>query len=405
MNIGTGLPLLEQVRSRLGQLGRDYTPQDVAQAVRASGALVSDQLVLDLLAQLRTTSVGAGVLQPLLGQAGVTDVLVNGPEQVFVDRGRGLERVGLRFADDDQVRALATRLAAAVGRRLDEANPWVDARLPDGTRVHAILSSLADPGTCLSLRVPARQTLRLDQLHAQGSLGECGLRALRALIERRVAFLVSGGTGSGKTTLLAALLSLVPHQERIVVVEDSRELNPSHPHVVRLEGRVANAEGVGQVSLTDLVRQGLRMRPDRLVLGEARGAEIADLLQALNTGHEGGCGTIHANSVVDVPARLEALAALGGLDRDACQAQVASAVQVVVHVGRRHGTRRLEQLGVVCRDAAGLRVEPALECSPEAERVGAGWPRLAELLDLDPPAGIDPGGGPRRAGPSEGASR
>ncbi len=380
----SAIPLLEPVRTALGRLGRDYTPTDVAQAVRDHGAVVSDQVVLELLALLRSTSVGAGPLQGLLARPGVTDVLVNGPEQVFVDAGAGLERVDLGFADDEQVRALATRLAAAVGRRLDEANPWVDARLPDGTRVHAVLGCLAAPGTCISLRVPARSVLTMAQLRDQGSIGPITELTLRALISRRAAYLISGGTGSGKTTLLAALLSLVPVDERIVVVEDSRELSPSHPHVVRLEGRVANAEGVGRISLTDLVRQALRMRPDRLVLGEARGAEVADLLQALNTGHEGGCGTIHANSAVDVPARLEALSALGGLSRVACHAQIASALQLVVHVGRAAGHRRVEQIGVVRRRGRGVRVVPALiQHADGTEQAGPGWSELASLLDLE----------------------
>ena len=221
----------------------------------------------------------------------------------------------MRFADDAEVRRLAQRLAAVVGRRLDDSSPFVDARLADGTRVHAVLASVATPGTCLSLRVPAARTFSLADCVAGGSVSPAAAEVLRRVVEHRLAFLISGGTGSGKTTLLAALLGLVGPQQRIVIVEDSRELNPAHPHVVRLEGRPVNAEQRGAITLTDLVRQALRMRPDRLVVGEVRGAEIADLLTAMNTGHEGGCGTVHANSAADVPARLEALAALGHLGR------------------------------------------------------------------------------------------
>jgi len=205
------------------------------------------------------------------------------------------------------------------------------------------------------------------------------------LVHAKLSFLISGGTGSGKTTLLAALLALVPTRERIVVVEDSRELDPLHPHVVRMEGRPANAERAGAVTLTDLVRQSLRMRPDRLVVGEVRGAEIADLLAAMNTGHEGGCGTVHANSASDVPARLEALGALGGLGRDALHAQVASALDVVVHIGRdAAGRRRVAELSVFVRDErTGLtRTECAVAfVAGESPRRGPGCIQLEGLLN------------------------
>lgn len=353
---------LELLRSRLALLGREHTPADVAVAMRELRLVVSDASVLSAVAALRRSSVGAGPLDDLLAGEGVTDVLVNGPGQVFVDAGRGLEPAKVRFADDEQVRRLATRLASSVGRRLDDASPFVDARLADGTRVHAVLAPVAEPGTCISLRVPARRSFALDDLVAAGSLPESGAELMRAIISQKLAFLVSGGTGSGKTTLLGALLATVPHHERILIVEDSRELRPDHPHVVRLEGRPINAEGVGAITLTDLVRQALRMRPDRVVLGEVRGGEICDLLRALNTGHEGGCGTVHANSVRDVPARLEALAALGRLGREACHTQVAAALQVVIHVRRGVGGRReVGEVGVVRRASTGeVFIQPAV---------------------------------------------
>ncbi|MCT2989105.1 pilus assembly protein CpaF, partial [Propionibacterium freudenreichii] len=193
------------------------------------------------------------------------------------------------------------------------------------TRLHTVLACLAEPGTCISLRVPARRRMTLDQLTTDGSIDARIADVLQGLVANRAAYLVTGGTGTGKTTILGMLLGLVPDSERIVIVEDSRELNPTHDHVVRMECRPANAEGVGSVAMTDLVKQALRMRPDRLVVGEVRGPELCDLLTAMNTGHEGGCGTVHANSVTDVPARLEALAALGGMGREACHAQMASA--------------------------------------------------------------------------------
>lgn len=345
---------LDEVRARLSALGLPARPAEVAEALAWLGYVVSDASVLETVDALRRESQGAGPLEELLRLPGVTDVLVNGASEVWVDRGGGLELSGVRFESDEAVRRLAVRLAALVGRRLDDASPFVDARLPDGTRVHAVLACIAGR-TCLSLRVPARVRFTLEEWVARGSLSASGARLLRGLVAGRAALLVSGGTGSGKTTLLATLLGLVPASERMVVVEDSRELNPDHPHVVHLEGRTANAELVGGVTLTDLVRNALRMRPDRLVVGEVRGAELADLLAALNTGHEGGCGTVHANSAGAVPARLEALGALGGLSRHALHAQAAAGLDAVVHVRRdRSGRRFVEQVAVLVAGTDGL---------------------------------------------------
>ena len=375
---------LEAVRAYLGRKGQPPGPVEVGAALRSLGLLVSDSVVRQTVAALRRDSEGAGVLDPLLHLPGVTDVLVNAPDQVFLDRGRGLEPAGVRFSGEAEVRRLAVRLAASVGRRLDDGSPFVDARLASGVRVHAVLPCVADSGTCLSLRVPNRQRLSLDDWVASGSLPQQGAELLAGLVAARRAFLISGGTGSGKTTLLGALLGLVPPQERIVIAEDSRELQPDHPHCVRLEGRPPNAEGQGSVTLTDLVRQALRMRPDRLVVGEVRGAELADLLSALNTGHEGGCGTVHANSAADVPARLEALAALGGLGRDALHAQLAAALQVLVHVRRlSDGRRWVEELRLVRPDPASGRCAtvPAIRFRPGVASVpGDGYEQLCRLV-------------------------
>ncbi|RRD47110.1 TadA family conjugal transfer-associated ATPase [Tessaracoccus sp. OH4464_COT-324] len=362
---------LSEVQARLGALGRPYTTADVAQVLREMDEVVTDAAMLQTMERLRRNSTGAGPLEELLRSPNVTDVVVNGPRNVFVDRGRGLERAPVTFVDDEQVRRLAIRLAAAAGRRLDDAQPFVDGKLADGTRLHAVLAPIAEPGTCLSLRVPARRNFSLVGLVNAGSVSAQGAELLRRLMLRKAPFLISGGTGSGKTTLLAALLAEVPHSERLLVVEDARELTPDHPHCVRLEGRAANAEGAGAITMTDLIRQALRMRPDRVVLGEVRGGEITDLLRALNTGHEGGCATIHANSVADVPARLEALAALGGLGREACHSQVAAALRLVIHVGRGpSGKRRVEEIGAVVRDGNFVRIEPGLGWAP------TGWARL-----------------------------
>jgi pilus assembly protein CpaF len=344
----------EAVRTRIAALGRDPDATDIADALRWCGHVVSDASVLAVAQALHRDTVGAGPLEPLLALPGVTDVIVNGPRDVYVDTGDGLRTVPVHFGSDEDVRRLAVRLAAGVGRRLDDASPFVDARMADGTRVHAILGSLADAGTCLSLRVPARSRLTLDDWVASGTCHPEVADVLRRMVAAKVAFLVSGGTGSGKTTLLGSLLSLVPPGDRILVVEDSRELDPGHPHCVRLEGRVANAEGAGAVTMTQLVRQALRMRPDRIVVGEVRGAELVDLLIALNTGHEGGCGTVHANTAETVPARLEALAALGGLGREAAHSQIAAAVRAVVHVARDGGRRRVGEVAVLTRGSGGL---------------------------------------------------
>jgi pilus assembly protein CpaF len=346
---------LERLRQALAADGLEPSATRVAAILRAEGRVLGDGAILAIVDALRRDTVGAGPLDDLLRQPGVTDVVVNGHEAVFVDRGVGLERTGLRFPDEEALRRLAQRLAASGGRRLDDACPFVDLRLPDGIRFHAVLAPLARPGTAMSLRVPAHREFTLEQLQAAGTVTELGAGLLRDLVASRAAFLVTGGTGGGKTTLLSALLGLVSADERLVIIEDASELRPDHPHVVGLEGRPANVEGAGAVSVRDLVRQALRMRPDRLIVGEVRGAEVVDLLAALNTGHEGGCGTIHANSASDVPTRMEALGVAAGLSREALHSQLASALHVVVHIVRpRQGPRQVREIAVLRPDADGL---------------------------------------------------
>ncbi|GAA2450432.1 TadA family conjugal transfer-associated ATPase [Streptomyces mauvecolor] len=379
---GVGPPLLDAVRQRLAESGAEPTPARVAAALRAQGRLLGDAEVLGGAEELRSELVGTGPLEPLLADPEVTDVLVSAPDRVWVDRGGGLELTGVRFVDAAAVRRLAQRLAAVAGRRLDDARPWVDARLPDGTRMHAVLEPVAVGSACLALRVVRPRAFSLAELAEAGTVPPDGERLLRAMIEARVSFLVSGGTGTGKTTLLSTLLGLVGKGERIVLAEDSAELRPDHPHVVRLESRPANQEGAGLVTLRDLVRQALRMRPDRLVVGEVRGAEVTDLLSALNTGHEGGCGTVHANSAADVPARLEALGTAAGLDRAALHSQLAAALSVVVHLVRdRAGQRRIAEVRVLERDTAGLVVTvPALRWGAAGFVRDSGWERLRALI-------------------------
>ena len=374
--------LLDGVRQWLAERGAEPTPARVAQALRAQGRVLGDAEVLGAARLLRSELVGSGPLEPLLADPAVTDVLVAAPDRVWVDRGGGLELTPVSFPDAAAVRRLAQRLAAVAGRRLDDARPWVDARLPDGTRLHAVLPPVAVGSTCLSLRVVRPRAFTLDELVTAGTVPPGGDRVLRALIASRLSYVISGGTGSGKTTLLSALLGLVGPSERIVLAEDSAELRPDHPHVVRLEGRPANQEGVGLVELQDLVRQALRMRPDRLVVGEVRGPEVVSLLAALNTGHEGGAGTLHANAAAQVPARLEALGTAAGLDRAALHSQLSAALSVVLHLVRdRTGRRRIAEVHVLERDASGLVVTvPALRWGAEAFTRERGWERLRELL-------------------------
>jgi pilus assembly protein CpaF len=286
-------------------------------------------------AELHARYLGLGPLEGVVGDPSVTDVLVNGSGAVWVDRGDGLARVpGADIPGPAAVRRLATRLADQAGRRLDDSQPWVDGLLASGVRLHAILPPIVEDGPHICLRVPRRSAATLPDLVRAGMFDTRTQEDLSRLVEQRTAFVVSGGTGTGKTTLLGALLSQVSSRERIVVVEDVRELAVDHPHVVRLQTRPANLEGVGRVAMVDLVRQALRMRPDRLVVGEVRGGEVRELLAALNTGHEGGCGTLHANRPGDVRSRFEALGAPAGMSPAAVRAQLASAVRVVVHLER-----------------------------------------------------------------------
>lgn len=348
----TDRDLIARVKRRLADEPTTPEPARIAALIREEAVVISDIGVLDVMRTLRDDTTGTGPLEALLADDTVTDICVNGPNCVYVDSGAGLERSAVRFESEAAVRRLASRLAASCGRRLDDAQPFCDGHITrdDGTllRFHAVLAPTAQAGTCISLRVLHTASATLDDLVARGALGGEVAEVLRGVVAKRKAFVVVGGTGSGKTTLLSALLAEVDPAERIVAIEDTLELTPDHPHVVNLTTRGANSEGAGEITIADLVRQSLRMRPDRVVVGEIRGAEVVDLLAALNTGHDGGAGTLHANSIAEVPARFEALAALGGLDRAGLHAQLAAAIDVVIVV-KRHpdGTRRLHQIGVL----------------------------------------------------------
>ncbi|WP_314308309.1 TadA family conjugal transfer-associated ATPase [Actinomyces johnsonii] len=353
---------------------------------------------------------GAGsLLQPLIETDGVTDVLVSGG-RTWIDRGHGLEPVPAASMEEPQARALAVRMAASAHKRLDDACPVVDATLPDGTRLNAVLPPLSADGTLISLRTKRRRGFTLAELAEAGTIAPGLDDVLVALVARRASCLVTGATGTGKTTLLAALLGLVPGDERIVCIEEACELRPDHPHVVHLQERGANVQGVGAVPMTSLVRTALRMRPDRIVLGECRGPEVRDVLTALNTGHEGGWATLHANSPADVPARLTALGALAGLDEAAVAAQAASALDAVVHLRRRTGAsgarRYVASIGVLRREAtpagAVLVCEEALRVDDDGRiSPGPAAPSLSARLGPQAFSRLGPG---MSAGVGEGSA-
>jgi pilus assembly protein CpaF len=373
MTVPTEAAVWERIRR-----GEPPSPDAVAEVAGSQAGRLGSGGVDHLREDLAGSVLGLGPLEPLLADEDVTDVLVNGAA-VWVDRGQGVEPTGISLGGTEASRRLAVRLASLAGRRLDDATPFVDGLLPSGIRLHAVLPPLVEGGAHLSLRVPRRQAPDLATLRSWRTVDDLGAQVLGELVRARVALLVSGGTGTGKTTLLGALLAEVAPAERIVLVEDVRELAVRHPHVVRLQGRSANVEGRGAVLLEDLVRQALRMRPDRLVLGEVRGREVRDLLGALNTGHEGGASTVHANSTRDVVNRIVALGALAGMSRSAVLAQLSSAVDAVVHLTRREGRRVVDEIAVLVATDEGVGVRSALCRDGERLVRQAAWPRLAAL--------------------------
>lgn len=343
--------VVENVQRIIATKETPPTSAEIASLIREQAGVISNEDIVMVLRRLRSDSVGVGPLESLLALPGVTDVLVNAHDSVWIDRGQGVEKVDMDLGSEEAVRRLATRLALTCGRRLDDAQPFADGRITrdDGSvlRIHAVLAPLAESGTCISVRVLRQARLSLDDLINSGTVPEDIAPALRNIINQRRSFLVVGGTGTGKTTLLSAMLTEVPADQRIICIEDTAELHPSHPSIINLVSRQANVEGAGAVSMADLLKQSLRMRPDRIVVGEIRGAEVVDLLAAMNTGHDGGAGTIHANSISEVPARMEALAATGGLDRMALHSQLAAAVDIVLVMKHTPFGRRLAQLGVL----------------------------------------------------------
>lgn len=345
--------------------------------------------LLNNLATINAELTGFGPeLATLLQDPLVTDVLINGPQQVWVDSGDGLCKTKLNFGSPAKLRALAVRLAGAAGKRLDDAAPIADGTLPGGIRLHAVLPPLAVPYPAISLRCPRAKGLNFAQLVESGTVSTALAPVITALISRRASCFISGATGSGKTTLLSALLELVPPNQRIVCIEEVSELFPAHPHLVHLQERSANVQGVGAVPMSSLVRAAMRMRPDRIVLGECRGAEVREVLSAMNTGHEGTWATVHANAVTEVPARLVALGALALMPESTIGAQVVAGVDAFLQIRRftqRGRTRRyVSEIGVPVWDHSHLAAQLALKVTSSGKLLrGPGYQKLGQLLAMD----------------------
>ncbi|GBC87049.1 Putative conjugal transfer protein [bacterium HR12] len=305
---------------------------------------LSPQEKLLIVRQIGDSVLGLGPLEPFIRDPEVTDILVNGFDSIYVERGGKLYWTGAKFHDEAQLRRTIDKIVAKVGRRVDESSPYVDARLPDGSRVNAIIPPLAIDGPCLSIRKFSADPYQAEDLVSFGTLTRQVVEMLDACVRGRLNILVSGGTGAGKTTTLNVLSSFLPDDERIITIEDAAELRLQQPHVVRLEYRPPNIEGKGEVTIRDLVRNALRMRPDRIVVGEVRGAETLDMLQAMNTGHDGSISTIHANSPRDALARLETMVLMAGTELTvrAIREQIASAIDLIIHQQRmKDGVRRI----------------------------------------------------------------
>jgi pilus assembly protein CpaF len=385
---GMATGLVERVQRRLAATGQGAGPGGlhaaVADALRHEGVLLPAASFAATVRAISDELTGLGPLGPLLADPAVTDVLVNGPADVWVERDGTLERAPVRFPSAAAVAALVQRVVAPLGLRVDEARPWVDARLPGGERFHAVLPPLAPDGPVVTIRTFARRRLSLADLIERGALDAATALLLEAMVAAGIAIAVSGATGTGKTTLLNVLATAIPPGERIVTIEDAAELSLPGPHVVRLESRPPNVEGRGEVPLRELVRNALRMRPDRIVVGEVRGAEVLEMLHAANTGHRGLLTTLHAGGPAEVPARLEAMAlAAPGAALDVVRRLIAGGIGAVVHLERGPSGRRVAALAELVADDGGQAVAVPLRASGPLHGLCATGcvPRWADRLD------------------------
>ena len=340
--------------TRLESLEPALASQKVTEAITAiledEGRLLTDSDRYHLIEEIKNELLGLGPLEPLLWDDEITDILVNGHNQIYVEKRGKLHATDVKFQDDQHLMLIIDRIVSQVGRRVDEASPMVDARLPDGSRINAIIPPLALDGPSLSIRRFGRKRYNIEDLVEKKTLIPEIVDFLRTIVKARLNVLVCGGTGSGKTTMLNCLSLFIPSDERIVTIEDSAELMLQQPHVVRLETRPANVEGKGEVSQRDLVKNTLRMRPDRIIVGEVRGGEVFDMLQAMSTGHDGSIATVHANTPRDAMGRLEMMMLLSGVSipQRAMRQQIASALNIIVHVSRlSDGTRKIMRISEI----------------------------------------------------------
>lgn len=341
--------LATAIRNKLGEQAIESSPHDIVSLAREISPFIGDVELVELLSLINSDHIGLGPLSELVGIPKLTDIVVNGCNDVWIDRGDGLERMDSTWKSEIELREFAIRLAVSQSRRLDELNPYADFTLSSGIRCHLLLPPLAVEGTQISLRIPRKEATSLSDLVSNQPLEV--LVVLRAIIHHKKSFMICGGTGSGKTTLLAAMLSEVSPNERILIIEDTSELVVTHPHCTKLQSRMPNVEGIGEVTMQTLVRQSLRMRPDRIIVGEIRGAEVIDLFAALNTGHQGCAATVHANSASDVISRVQLLGLMHGLNDAAIQVQLPTAIDVVIELTRIGSHRVVREVGeLVFRD-------------------------------------------------------
>lgn len=328
-------------------------------------------------------------LKFLVEQEDVTDILINGADEIWIDGPNGLEQVEFKLGQESEITDLAVRLAAVCGKRLDDALPIVDGVLPDGVRLHAVIPPVAAKNTVISLRCPSKRTLKMKDLLKNGTIHPRLFPTLQAVVNRRQNFLISGATGSGKTTILTALLNSVSARERIVAIEEVAELKPQHPHFISLQERQENVQKSGGISLSELIKAAMRMRPDRIVLGECRGPEVREVLAAMNTGHSGSAGTVHANSISHIPARLISLGTLAQLSVDSITTQIIAGLDCFIHISRSYRSNRrwISGLGIPLLQEGRLQAKPVINISENGKfKVRPEFELLAEKLDLDKPA-------------------